>query len=187
MHAKVDVMLYLHLVIRMYMQCFSTTAPFQNVACPELNSCVKHFASTPTFPDLSIFGALVDIRAQVQGYLRLRSRVAHVSLSPMDPRRGSVCCVDGTSFLFDFPPVVPRFLSKVLVLFCCLKTFCCFLSAFLFGRAARGGSTVALGELLMLRVVLLCTDYVVFLFCFLVPVANSSRRNSVFLLAFLIS
>lgn len=40
---------------------------------------------------------------QVEGYLRLQSRVVHVSLSPKDPRRGSVCCLDGTSFVVIFP------------------------------------------------------------------------------------
>ncbi|CAM9873098.1 unnamed protein product [Pylaiella littoralis] len=43
------------------------------------------------------------LEAQVEGYLRLQSRVVHVSLSPKDPRRGSVCCLDGTSFVVIFP------------------------------------------------------------------------------------
>lgn len=40
---------------------------------------------------------------QAEGYVRLSSRVAHVSLSPVDPRRGTVCCTDGTSYVVDFP------------------------------------------------------------------------------------
>lgn len=57
-------------------------------------------------PGMVLLWNVVD--SQVQGYLRLPSRVAHVSISPVDPRRGSVCCVDGTSFLVDFPAVAPH-------------------------------------------------------------------------------
>lgn len=34
--------------------------------------------------------------------MRLQSRVVHVSLSPRNPRRGSICCSEGTSFVADF-------------------------------------------------------------------------------------
>lgn len=40
----------------------------------------------------------------MEGYLRLRSRPAHVTINPVDRRRCTLCCIDGTSFLLDFPP-----------------------------------------------------------------------------------
>ena len=48
-----------------------------------------------------------NTRTQVEGYLRLESRVAHVSLSPRDPRTGSVSCADGTSVIAVFPAAAP--------------------------------------------------------------------------------
>eukprot|EP00752_Nemacystus_decipiens_P018532 g16615.t1 len=56
-------------------------------------------------PGLVVLWSVVD--AQVEGYLRLSSRVAHVSLSPKDPRTGSVSCADGTSFIAVFPTAPP--------------------------------------------------------------------------------
>ncbi|CAN0338114.1 unnamed protein product, partial [Ascophyllum nodosum] len=43
------------------------------------------------------------VEGHVESYLRLACRVAHVSLSPRDPRRGTLSSTDGTTYVVDFP------------------------------------------------------------------------------------
>ncbi|CAM9843932.1 unnamed protein product, partial [Ectocarpus sp. 12 AP-2014] len=43
------------------------------------------------------------VEEEVEGCLRLPCRIVHASLSPSNPRCGTVCCADGSSFLADFP------------------------------------------------------------------------------------
>ncbi|CAM9884621.1 unnamed protein product, partial [Ectocarpus fasciculatus] len=52
-------------------------------------------------PGLAVLWDMVE--EEVKGFLRLPSRIVHASLSPSNPRCGSVCCADGNSFLAEFP------------------------------------------------------------------------------------
>ena len=63
---------------------------------PHITGVIADPAATPTPTTLSL-------PHQVESYLRLACRVAHVSLSPRDPRRGTLSSTDGTTYVVDFP------------------------------------------------------------------------------------
>lgn len=77
------------------MSTFPSPRPFFHIFSPHI--------TTPPSPPLPPFRTKLAL-TQAEGYLRLDSRVNHVSLSPVDRRRGTVCCADGTSYVADFPP-----------------------------------------------------------------------------------